>query len=80
MRGVVGAQQGVLLLQLLQQPALRAPKHRARVKSLVVGDTDGCDRLVSAAEPEKDHHQTEYSPRCGAVRPLNSSGWSPGMR
>ena len=53
MRGVVGAQQGVLLLQLLQQPALRAPKHRARVKSLVVGDTDGCDRFVAAAVPQK---------------------------
>ena len=36
MRGVVGAQQGVLLLQLLQQPALRAPKHRVGVKSLAL--------------------------------------------
>ena len=33
MRGVVGAQQGVLLLQLLQQPALRAPKHRAGIRA-----------------------------------------------
>ena len=57
MRGVVGAQQGVLLLQLLQQPALRAPKHRAGVRAWLAAGLSATRMDVTGSWQQRCHRR-----------------------